>query len=118
MVKLEVVNNNYTKHSISYYIENNDIYIHKLDIDWDDFKTFMLMLTDFCHKVSGDEIKYIRHLVSSDEYNSHKNLFTEFTAVDNTDGTHELMTEPSKFANAFVTGLGFYDVEDKSDGKK
>lgn len=113
MVKIQVVNNDFTKHSISYYIENNDIYLHTVDIDWDDFKTFMLMLTDFCRKATDDEIKYIRQLVSSDEYNSHKHLFREFEAVSTADGKHELITEPSNFPNAFITGLGFNDVGDK-----
>jgi len=118
MVKIQVVNNESTKHSISYYIENNDIYLHTVDIDWDDFKTFMLMLTDFCNKATNDKVKYIRQLVLSDEYNLYRHLFGEFKAIDNGDGKYELITEPSNFPNAFITGLGFYDVGDKTYEKK
>ena len=117
MIEVQIVKDKFTDHSISYYVENNDIYLCNINIDWDDLKTFIAMLTRFCDKASDDKIKYIKHLVSDDEYKFNKHLFREFEVLNNNNGSCDLIAEPSKFTNAMLTGFGFYDVEDKTDKK-
>lgn len=115
---IKLVSNDYTDHTIKYYIKNNDAMLQDISIDYNDVKTFASMLMDFCSNMHKNKIKYIRQLASKEDCDLNKQMFSEFKIIQTSDTVVELVATPQTFPSAMFKGLGLNcPGEDNTDKK-